>query len=242
MRAAVLCLYAGCVGALPMAVLAAEDDPDKEVLEQSGEGRGDRVPEEEHAVLYTGIGLSKVSADFMNLSDALNLDLAAGAHVPVLTWLSGEVDFSFTIAPGENQGSGQQVTPGPACVLPPSDLDPNGTPDNCGEDVVTTEPGATRTTNELQMTNLGVFAALRTPGKIYAVGKYGYRYISCSIDEIEDGNDQHGTAWTAGGGYRWSPLSGFELAYTRYSSQIEYAGFNIAYGFGASPPPPKATD
>jgi hypothetical protein len=71
---------------------------------------------------------------------------------------------------------------------------------------------------------------------VYLVGKYGYRYINCSIDEIRNGDDQYGTAYTFGGGYRWGiGLSGLELAYTKYSSQLDYYGFNVAYGFGASP-------
>jgi hypothetical protein len=214
----------------------APDAPDKEVLEQSGEGRGDRPPEEKTAVLFTGIGLSQVTADFSNLSDAVNLDLAVGAHVPVLTWLSGEIDFSFTIAPGENQGPGGTVTTTP-CVVPPSMLDPDGTPNGCGVPMASPNPEATTSTNDLQMTNVGVFAALRTPGKVYVLGKYGYRYINCSIDEIQDGDDQAGTAYAAGAGYRFSPLTGLELAYTKYSGQLDYWGFNVAYGFGASPEP-----
>jgi hypothetical protein len=239
MRAAVVCLVACGAFAVARTAAAAENqtDPDKEVLEQSGEGRGDRAPEEKNAVIYTGIGLSRVSADFSNLSNALNLDLAAGAHVPVLTWLAGEVDFSFTVAPGNNQGQRTVTTGGTPCTVPPTVLNPGGTPNGCDPSSATiADPRETRSQNDLQMTNLGLFAVLRTPGRLYVVGKYGYRYINCSIDEVQDGSDQDGTAYTFGGGYRWGVgLTGLELAYTKYSSQIDYIGFNLAYGFGASP-------
>lgn len=192
--------------------------------------------DESEAVLYTGLGLSWVTADFSNLSSALNLDLAVGAHVPRLRWLSGEIDLSFTVVPGENTGARTATTGATACVVPPSTLDPDGTPDGCGTDgVAVTEPGQTRSPNDLQMTNIGVFAAARTPGKVYALGKYGYRYINASIDELHD-NDRAGLAYTLGGGYRWGAgLSQLELAFTKYSSQIDYFGVNVAYGFGATP-------
>jgi len=199
----------------------------------------DRMPmsaDERDAVLYGGLGLSWVTADFENLSSALNLDLSVGAHVPRARWLSGEVDLSFTVLPGDNAGTRVTTTGATACVVPPSMLDPDGTPDGCGTDsVAVAEPGQTRSQNDLQMTNIGVFAAVRTPGKVYALGKYGWRYINASIDELHD-EDRAGPAYTLGGGYRWGAgLSQLELAYTQYSSQLDYLGLNIAYGFGATP-------
>ena len=192
--------------------------------------------DERNAVLYGGLGLSWVSADFENLSSALNLDLSVGAHLPMARWLSGEVDLSFTVLPGANAGTRTTTTGDTACVVPPSMLDPDGTPDGCGTDGVTVaEPGQTRSQNDLQMTNIGVFAAVRTPGKAYALGKYGWRYINASIDELHD-DDRAGPAYALGGGYRWGAgLSQLEVAYTRYSSQIDFFGLNVAYGFGATP-------
>jgi hypothetical protein len=78
-----------------------------------------------------------------------------------------------------------------------------------------------------------VFAVLRSQGQFYAVGKLGYRFINSSIEEIQEGDDKSGTAYAGGGGYRWGKsLSGVELMYTKYSDQIDYIGFNVAYGFG----------
>ena len=227
MRRAILCCCT-CAVLLGARPAAAQDIAPQDDLPMSVDERG--------AVLYTGLGLSWVTADFSNLSSAVNLDLAVGAHVPRLRWLSGEIDLSFTVMPGDNSGASTTTTGATACVVPPSALDPDGTPDGCGTDGVTVaEPGQTTSPNDLQMTNLGVFGAVRTPGKVYALGKFGYRYITASIDELNDA-DRAGTAYSLGGGYRWGAgLSQLELAYTKYSSQLDFFGLNVAYGFGATP-------
>ena len=198
---------------------------------------GPRIADERTASLYTGLGLSRVETVFSNVSPAWNLDVTAGMFVPKLTWLSGELDLSFTVNPGNNKGMEVVSSGGTPCTLPPTILDPDGTPNGCDAGAVfTPRPGTTATQNELQMTNIGAFAVLRTPGPVYALAKYGYRYINASLPEIQDGDDQQGTAWTAGAGYRFGrALSQIEFAYTDYSSQLEYWGLNFAYGFGASP-------
>lgn len=191
--------------------------------------------EERRAVMYTGLGLSRVSTDFDNLDDAVNLDLGLGARLPWFGWLSVEADLSFTVVPGENRGPRPCTTTG---ATPPSLLDPDGDPGD-----TTCAPGFfSRSRNDLQMTNVGAFLVARTPGKLYLTGRGGYRFINASIDEIQDGGDRRGMAYSGGLGWRWGEgLTGVELAYTRYSSQLDYLGLNVAYGFGASsellPPP-----
>lgn len=184
--------------------------------------------QERRAATYTGLGLSRVSTDFHNLDDAVNLDLALGLRLGVLSWFSGELDLSFTVIPGDNTGPQPCST---TAGTPPSVLDPDGEPG-------TTSCAAgtyTQSANDLQMTNIGVFGVLRTPGTLYLLGRGGYRFINSSIDEIQDGGDRRGTAYSLGAGWRWGEgLSGLELAYTRYSSQLDYIGVNVAYGFGAS--------
>lgn len=198
---------------------------------------GIRTGEERQSNLYVGLGFSRVSADFSNVSPAWNVDVSAGMFVPKITWISGELDLSFTVNPGNNQGTRVVSSGGEPCVIPPSMLDPDGTPDGCDAGaVVTAEPGTTLSQNELQMVNVGAFLALRSPGPVYVVGKYGYRYINCSLPEIQEGDDQQGTAWTAGAGYRFGrSLSQIELLYSDYSTQLESWGLTFSYGFGASP-------
>lgn len=198
---------------------------------------GPRIAEEKDSSLYVGLGLSRVETVFSNVSPAWNLDISAGMFLPKLTWLSGELDLAFTVNPGNNKGVEVVSSGGEPCVLPPTLLDPNGTPDGCDVSAsLVAAPGTTVSQNELQMTNVGAFVVLRTPGRIYALGKYGYRYINASLPEIQKGDDQYGTAWTGGAGYRFGrTLSQLEIVYTDYSSQLEYWGLNFSYGFGASP-------
>lgn len=196
------------------------------------EPQGPEPVEEREAVLYGGLGLSWVSTDFTNLSEALNMSMSGGAHLPWLTWVSGEVEFSFTIAPGNNTAEGTTTTVTP-CTVPPSMLDPDGTPNGCGVPSTTAVAGATASRNDLQMTNLGGFMVLRTPGRVYAVGRAGYRYVNTSIEEIQE--DELGAAYSVGAGYRWrAGLSKFELGYTKYSTYLEYLGLGVVYGFGGS--------
>lgn len=221
MRPAVLCLAACALG--PGAAMAAADPAPKAV-------------EIGNSALYTGLGLTRVSTDFENLSEALNLEAFAGVQVPYLSWLSGEVDFSFTVAPGNNHGTRNVSTAGTTpCTLPPSTVDPDGFPDGCDAANTQAAPGTTASQNDLQMTNLGAFVVLRTPGKLFVMGKAGYRYLNTSIDEVER-DDQTGIAYSVGGGYRWRQgLSRFEAGYMKYSEHLDYLGIGIAYGFGTTP-------
>lgn len=199
----------------------------------TSEPTGPQPREEREAVLYGGLGISGVSSDFSNLSEAINMHIAAGAHLPWLTWLSGEAEFSFTVAPGDNHNDGTTRTVTP-CAVPPGMLDPDGTPDGCGEEVVTAVPGAAATRNDLQMTNLGGFLVMRTPGKVYGIGRAGFVNVNSSVEEINT-DDETSVAYGVGAGYRWrAGLSKFELLYTHYSSHLEYLTLGMVYGFGGS--------
>ena len=68
---------------------------------------------------YTGVGANRLSADFDNLEDAINLDAIGGYNLtPALGWgrISAELNLSVTVSPGENQGP-PQVTATPGGVL-----------------------------------------------------------------------------------------------------------------------------
>ena len=233
-----------CLGLLLVFPAAAQQDeggatPDApQNLEGGGEPKsadtipvdgGDESPPEDDddAVSYSGIGLTRVSTDFDNLKEAINLGGVIGIRVPTVNWIAAEINIDVTMIPGENTGPRDPGTPN-VCPPPPTPQPPGcqGTPAQQGT--------FTQSRNDLQMQNVGVFLVARSPGKYYATGKYGYRFINISIEEIQDGGDQSGSAYGAGVGYRWGKsLSGVELLYTKYSEQLDYLGFNIAYGFGA---------
>ena len=188
----------------------AKDDDDK------SKDKDDDKPRE--SVTYTGIGLTRVSTDFDNLKDAVNLQLVLGFRVPTFDWFGAEVEIGTTIIPGENESNTSSGGGGGACggILQPP----------C-------PPGTTNTQDldELQMNNIAAYAVFRSPGRLYGMGKIGYRYVNASIEELME-DDRSGTAWGAGAGYRWGEtLSGVELFYTKFSDRIDYIGFTLNYGF-----------
>lgn len=165
------------------------------------------------SVTYSGIGLARVSTDFENLDDAVNLNLTLGFRIPTLDVLGAEIEFGTTIIPGENSGAGGSGT-------------------NCGGLLQPPCPGNTADNDELQMNNIAIYGVFRSPGRLYGMGKIGYRYINASIEELM-ADDRSGAAYGGGVGWRWGErLSGIELYYTRYSEEIDYVGFALNYGFG----------
>lgn len=225
-------LICACLGSAPALAVHPESEGEEDVQAHDEEaGIGTETPEDEEApreesITYSGIGLSRVETPYENLEPATNLDLQLGIRVPAVRWISAEINFSFTIIPGENTNPGGSGGSGLGSCPP---LDPFCDPGASDGSV----PRETRSQNDLQMNNIGVFAVLRSPGRFYAMGKYGYRYVNTSIEEIQESDDKSGDAWAIGGGWRWSKgLSGIELVYCEYSSHLEYYGFNIAYGFG----------
>lgn len=172
-------------------------------------------------VFYSGLGLSRVETNFSNLGETINLELVLGFRIPTVKWFGIEIDIGQTIIPGENTGS-----------------DPNAPVSNCDpldEALGLCTPGgsepATRDRDELQMQALGVSAAVKTTGRFYVMGRYGYRYIATSIDELNE--NRSGTGFGVGAGYRWGRgLSGVELSYKELSEELDaiglvfYARFN----------------
>jgi hypothetical protein len=225
-----------CAGLLAAGVATAQEAPngapppsnpnsapnstdDQDILRNGGKQGGTDTrsspSEEDTAVTYSNIGLSRVSTDFDNLKNAVNLDLGLGLRVPKINWVSAELDFDLTVIEGDNtsQSSGGCGGPlGPPC------------PSGGGKVTSSSDP--------FQMQNIGAYIVLRNPGPFYFMGKYGYRYLQTSVPEIDQAG-HNGTSYALGLGWRWGKgLSGVELGYTHYDSDINGWGFNINYGFG----------
>lgn len=183
-------------------------------VDTKDEKKSDDRRERNESVTYSGIGLARVSTDFENLKDAVNLNFSIGFRVPTIDWIGAELELSTTVIPGENETTSQQGGSNCGGVLQPP----------CPS-------GDTQSGNDLQTNSAAVYAVLRSPGKFYGMAKYGYRYLNTSIDELQD--NRSGSAWGVGAGYRWgSTLSGVELYYTRLTPDVTFMGFALAYGFG----------
>jgi hypothetical protein len=167
-------------------------------------------------VFYSGLGIARAQTDFSNLGDAVNLDAVLGFRIPTAPWFALEIDIGQTLIPGENQGS-DPSQPSSNC----SDLDAAlGLCTQGGS-----EP-ATQDRDEFGMQALGISAVLKSTGRFYVTGKYGYRYIATSIDELNENRSSNGFGF--GVGYRWGKgLSGVELGYKELSEDVDSVGLTF---------------
>lgn len=167
-------------------------------------------------ITYSSIGLSRISTSFDNVKEAIALDAAMGFRLPNVQWFGVELNLGFTIIPGEVERATNST--GASCgglLQPPC------------------ETNQTVTQDDFNAFNLGVFAVLRSPGKVFGMGKIGYRYINTSLPELDE--ERSGTAWGAGFGYRYNDRGGYaELQYTKISDDLDAIGFSLGYGFGSS--------
>lgn len=170
-------------------------------------------------VFYSGMGVSRVSTDFTNINEAINLDLVLGFRIPTATWFALEIDIGQTIIPGEYRD------PRPAQPAQPlgcgSVLNPCTTPAQPAEDGAFDRDG-----DEFVMQALGISAVLKSPGRFYVTGKYGYRYIGTSIDDLNEERSSNGLGF--GVGYRWGKgLSGVELSYKELAKDVDSVGLTF---------------
>lgn len=173
----------------------------------------------DQSVTYSGIGLSKITADFDNVKDAINLNAVIGFRIPTVDIFAVELELSSTVIPGQVDGQECTTTPGGG-GLP---ILGGGSDD---------ETNCTNAQNDFGTNSAGVYAVLRSPGAFYAMGKYGYRYVTTSLSELDE--DRSGNAYAFGAGYRWNPRknNGVELYYNKLTERLDYIGFNVSYGFG----------
>lgn len=194
-----------CAALLAAPMLSRADDT------KAG-GSGDELRQ----ITYAGMGVSRVSADFANIHPAVNLDFFSGVRIPTVTWISAELAGSVSVIPGKNDNSTSS----------------GGSNGNCGGLLQPAcPPNSTTTGDDMQLFDIGVFAVLRSPGRLYATGRLGYRYLQSNLNELYD--KRSGTQFGAGLGWRWGDsLSGVELTYNHIASNVKGWGLSIAYGFG----------
>jgi len=227
---AVLALAAALAAAPGSAAAQSEDES---ILRQDKTGGTDMPPpaptEEEEIdeqVFYSGMGVGRADSGFSNLGEAINLNVVLGFRIPTVKWFGIEIDIGQTIIPGENKTADQSFVGGggTACLIDPSPVDPDGFPNGCtpsgsggSPETVSQDP------DEFGMQALGLSAVLKSTGRFYVTGRYGYRYIATSIDELNKSRSGNGLG--AGVGYRWGKgLSGVELSYQQLSDDVDSIG------------------
>ncbi len=206
---------------------AAQSSQDEQILKQGAGGGTETAPpaveEDEISSTYSSIGVQKVHAKFDNVKDAINLDIVAyGFRIPTVPWLGVELNIGFTFLPGQidtnGSGSGSAGTCFPGTMLPPGCIPPS--------------PGNTASSStDFSATNIGASVVLRSPGTFFVMGKYGYRYLNTSLDELR--NDRSGTQYAGGVGYRWNKKGSYvEFGYTKIADKIDALGFSLSYTYG----------
>lgn len=203
------------------------------VLAEEQNGESDR---KDGGVTYSGIGLSRVSTDFDNLSEAINLDGVLGIRVPTIDWVAAEIGVSATVIPGDNDGrtasSGGGLGGGGGggtCVIP-GVLPPGCTTGGGGGGGSSSTGNFTRSEQDYGVNILSVQLVLKNPGLFYGVGKAGYRYINSNLEEFSE--KASGNAYALGVGYRYNENGGVELLYSKYSDLLDGITLSVSYGFG----------
>lgn len=182
----------------------------------------DELDDEEldEQVFYSGMGLERASTAFDNLGEATNLQAVLGFRIPNVPWFGLEIDIGQTLIPGEYRDPypGSPFIPG-TCISPNNP--PGCTPDQPAQPA---EDGAFDSSgDEFAMQALGLSLALKSTGRFYVTGRYGYRYIATSNDTINE--SRSGNGFGAGVGYRWGRgLSGVELSYKQLAEDVDSIG------------------
>lgn len=200
---------------------AATESEDEAILEEHADERETAPPAEDEPeelpAIYSALGVQKLGTDIEGVTDAVNLDITVvGFRVPTVPWFGIELNLSTTFIPGEVRESA--TTPGSEdCVIPPFI--------GC-----TSSGGETITAEDNYGVNaLGIYLVGRSPGKFFATGKLGYRYIDTNLFDLDE---KTGNAWSIGGGYRWKDDGSYvELLYTKLSDEFDALGFGISYSY-----------
>lgn len=197
---------------------AAADAQQAPPEERKQHPKDDEIDDEEldEQVFYSGLGFERVSTEFDNLGEATNLQAVLGFRIPTVPWVGLEIDLGQTIIPGDYRDPRPAQPAGPSCS-------PIPTP-GCGTPAQPAEKGAFDPEgDEFAMQALGLSLALKSTGRFYVMGRYGYRYVATSNEALNEKRSGNGVGF--GVGYRWGRgLSGVELSYKELADDIDSVG------------------
>lgn len=201
---------------------AQQDSGDEAAAEKPRQHPRDEELDDEdldEQVFYSGLGIDRVSTDFDNLGEATNLQAVLGFRIPTVKWIGLEIDLGQTLIPGDYRDPRPAQPAGPSCS-------PIPTP-GCGTPAQPAEEGAFDPQgDEFAMQALGLSLALKSPGRFYVMGRYGFRYLATSNEALNE--DRSSEGFGVGLGYRWGRgLSGVELAYKELGENVESIGLTF---------------
>jgi len=203
---------------------AAADSQEAPPEERKQHPKDDEIDDEEldEQVFYSGLGVDRVSTDFDNLGEATNLQAVLGFRIPTVPWAGVEIDLGQTIIPGDYRDPAGAA---PDCTG--TDIFGNPTPPGCVEGGRAAEDGAYDPEgDEFAMQALGLSLALKSTGRFYVMGRYGFRYLATSNEALNE--DRSSEGFGAGVGYRWGRgLSGVELSYKELAENVESIGLTF---------------
>lgn len=184
--------------------------------------------DERYDPTYSSIRLTSVTTDFDNLDSAVNLGFTIGINIPKINFLAAEIDLSSTLIPGENSGAAPVLGGGGGGNNCDSVSEALGQCSSGGGGGGSSGGGNnTTSSNDLRLNTVGIFAAARSPGEFFVSGRIGYRFMETTISELNE--EQSGSAWGVGAGYRYSEKGLVELTYTQYGSDVRYLSLAVAY-------------
>lgn len=163
---------------------------------------------------YTGLGGSRVSTDYDNLKDAINLDAIGGFRiVPDQKWgsLAAELNISASVSAGKNEGV-PSTTGG---------VIGGGGSADCGK--CTNDP------DDFGLVAFSILGVYHTPGRLYGIAQGGYSLLMTSIDEIEE-HGRGSLGYGAGIGFRFGQeTAAIELVYQKLSEDLQTIGIRLVY-------------
>lgn len=177
---------------------------------------------------YSAIRITAVETDFDNIDRAVNLGFTLGINIPGLNFLAAEIDLSGTLIPGENSGPAPLFGGGGGGddggllgpILGGGDGGDGG--GSSGSSRNLSQDG-----DDLQTQSVGLFAVARSPGRFFGEARLGYRFVQTTISDLDE--DDTGSAWGVGLGYRYGQNGKVALTYTEYGSDVQYISLAISY-------------
>lgn len=165
---------------------------------------------------YTGLGGSRVSTNYDNLKDAINLDAIGGFRVvPDQKWgsLAAELNISASVSAGKNEGVPSTVGGGV--------IGGGQTAEECGK--CTNDP------DDFGLVAFSLLGVYHTPGRLYGIVQGGYSLLVTSIEEIEE-NGRGSLGYGAGIGFRFGQeTAAIELVYQKLSEDLQTIGIRLVY-------------